>query len=173
MKTIRELITKGLAALGIKDSGDLVEKAAAIIAVHVEREYIELAKTVPIAKVDEERRLVYGVVYEPGVPDTYGDTMTEDEIEKSSHGFMVRYAFGSGQTGTDHAKVAKRSEMTVVESYIALVDFQLGAQTVTKGTWVMVAKVHDDDMWLGVKSGQFTGWSFEGRGLRVPDLAAA
>src|SRR6266566_9517764 len=47
-----------------------------------------ITKRVPIVKIDAERRLVYGVVYEPNVPDAHDDMMTADEIEKACHGFM-------------------------------------------------------------------------------------
>ena len=121
---------------------------------------------VPIVKVDEEKRLVYGVVYEPNVADADGDTMTEAEIEKSAHGFMMRYAVQQGTTGTDHDHQATPDEIVVVESFIAPHEMLLGEQLITRGTWVMAAKVLDEAMWQSVKKGDFTGWSFEGWGIR-------
>ena len=123
---------------------------------------------VPIAKVDEERRLVASVVYEPGVADAHDDAMSAEEIERSCHGFGIRYAQGRGELGTDHARKANRLEIVPVESFLAPVDLHLGAQLVTKGSWVMWSKVLDDELWKGVKSGEYTGYSFEGWGRRVP-----
>lgn len=115
---------------------------------------------------NDEQRLVYGVVYEPGVEDAHGDTMTAEEIEKAAHGFMTHYARLEGDSGTDHLAKVGRHDITIVESFIAPADFMLGAQRVKKGSWVMAAKVWNDRLWKGVKSGKFTGWSFEGWGRR-------
>lgn len=124
--------------------------------------------TVPIVKVDQERRLIASVVYEPDVADAQDDSMTAEEIERSCHGFGIRYAQGRGELGTDHARKANRLEIVPVESYIAPVDFRLGDQQVSKGSWIMWSKVLDDDLWKGIKSGLYTGYSFEGWGRRVP-----
>lgn len=128
----------------------------------------ELGWVVPILKVDDERRLVASVVYEPDVADAHDDMMTAVEIERSCHGFGIRYAQGRGELGTDHARKANRLEVVPVESFLAPVDFHLGAQLVTKGSWVMWSKVLDDEIWKEIKSGQYTGYSFEGYGRRVP-----
>jgi len=127
-----------------------------------------LGWVVPIVKVDEERRLVASVVYEPNVADAHDDGMTAVEIERSCHGFGIRYAQGRGELGTDHARKANRLEVVPVESFLAPVDFHLGAQLVTKGSWVMWSKVLDDEIWKGIKAGDYTGYSFEGWGRRVP-----
>lgn len=131
----------------------------------------KVERHVPIVKTDEERHLVYGVVYEPDAYDAHEDRMTKAEIEKAAHGFMLRYAKALGETGTDHARDVSRDEVTVVESYIAPADLMLGAQLIKAGSWVMVAKVHDQRIWKAVKAGQYTGWSFEGWGRRVPSTA--
>ncbi len=123
---------------------------------------------VPLVKVDEERRLVASVVYEPNVADAHDDAMTPVEIEKSCHNFGIRYAQGRGELGTDHARKANRLEVVPVESFLAPVDFHLGEQLVTKGSWVMWSKVLDDEIWKGIKAGEYTGYSFEGWGRRIP-----
>jgi len=128
---------------------------------------IAVTKQVPIVKVDTEKRLIYGVVYEPDVADAHGDAMTKAEIEKACHGFAERYALLQGDTGVDHEYSVARTQLPIVENYIAPVDFKLGTQLVKSGTWVMVARAKDDELWKGVKSGQYTGWSFEGFGRRV------
>lgn len=94
--------------------------------------------------------------------------MTAKEIEKSAHGFMIRYAQGAGELGTDHRRKESRASVVPIESFIAPVDFQLGAQLVKAGSWVLSAKIFDEELWKGVKTGQYTGWSFEGWGLRRP-----
>ncbi len=141
-----ETIDKGLQALG---------------------EHVEIRKSVPIVKVDVEERLVYGVVYEPNVADAHGDMMTAGEIRKACHGFMERYATLEGDTGTDHLSKAGRQQLPIVENFLAPVGYTLGKQTITPGTWVMVARARDDQLWADVKAGRYTGWSFEGFGRRV------
>lgn len=125
-----------------------------------------IIRTVPIAKVDDEERLVFGVVYEPDVPDAHGDAMTGAEIRKMAHNFLRRYAQLHGELGTDHRKAAERAEVVPIESFIAPVDFQLGTQQVRKGSWLLGAKVLDEQIWKDVKAGKYTGWSFEGWGQR-------
>lgn len=41
-----------------------------------------------IAKAEDEKKLVYGVVYEPDIADAHGDFMTAEEIQKAAHGFL-------------------------------------------------------------------------------------
>jgi hypothetical protein len=149
-------------------AAELVADGAEAIDVPVGKgERVALDHFVEIVKAVDEQRLVYGVVYEPGVEDAHGDTMTAAEIEKAAHGFMTRYARLEGDSGTDHLAKVGRDAVTIVESFIAPVDFQLGAQTIRKGTWVMGAKVWDDKLWKAIKNKRFTGWSFEGWGRRA------
>jgi hypothetical protein len=126
-----------------------------------------LTKQIPIAKIDAERRLVYGVVYEPNVADAHDDMMTAPEIEKACHGFMERYATLEGDTGVDHVSSVGRHQLPIVENFIAPADYKLGKQVVKAGTWIMVAKAKDEQLWKDVKAGTYTGWSFEGFGRRV------
>lgn len=128
----------------------------------------KLTKHVKLAKVDEEKRLVGGVVYEPEVPDAHGDWASADTIEKMAHGFMMNYALQYGAIGIEHVADVSAWHIAVVESYLAPVDFTLGTDTVTKGSWVLIAKIQDDGLWEAVKAGTFTGWSFEGYGERTP-----
>ena len=121
---------------------------------------------VTIAKSVDDERLVYGVVYEPDVADAHGDFADAGEIRDMCHGFGVHYALAKSDNGVEHFADLPREAVAVVESYIAPVDFTLGVQPVTKGSWVMGAKVFDDALWKGVKDGTFTGWSFEGEGYR-------
>ncbi len=130
-------------------------------------ERIKIERTVPIAKVDEVRHLIASVVYEPEVVDAHGDGMTAEEIERSCHGFGIRYAQGHGELGTDHLERQDRASIVPVESYLAPVDFQLGDQLVKAGSWVMVSKVFDPKLWDGILDGTYTGYSFEGWGSRV------
>ena len=112
---------------------------------------------VKLLKRDEAQQIVYGVVYEPDVVDAHGDFMTADEIEKAAHVFLKEFR----NIDKQHDFTSKVGE--VIESYIAPADFELGGQTVTKGTWMMAVKVVDD-VWTGIQKGEYTGFSLAGYG---------
>jgi hypothetical protein len=106
---------------------------------------------------NEEQRLCYGVVYEPMVEDAHGDYATEYEIQKAAHGFLDFKSMNFM-----HEVGLNDSQARVVESYIAPIDMNLNGQSIKKGSWVMVAKVEDDNLWKQIKSGDITGFSMEG-----------
>lgn len=118
---------------------------------------------VTVAKVDEAQRLVYGVVLEPDVEDTQGDVVSKEDVEAAAH----RYLYGRNPIGDQHLRAAPGT-VRPVESYIAPCDFQMGSQTVRKGSWVLVGKVADDDLWQQVLKGEKGGWSVGGTGRRSP-----
>ncbi len=124
--------------------------------------------TVEFVTKNEDERLVTGVVYEPGVVDAQGHWATAETVQKMAHGFAMNYALQKGELGTEHTADAARRDMVVVESYIAPVDIALGEQIIRKGSWVMTAFVQSDDLWSGIKKGEFTGWSLEGRAALRP-----
>lgn len=103
----------------------------------------------------DEQKLVYGIVYEPDVPDAHGDFMTAEEIEKAAQGFLaeareidINHSFEGG-TGV------------VVESYVAPDDFMIGSKRITKGSWVLVTRA-SDEVWEQIKAGIITGYSMAG-----------
>ncbi|WP_312085472.1 XkdF-like putative serine protease domain-containing protein [Exiguobacterium sp.] len=116
-----------------------------------------VSRDMNILKQDASQQIAYGVVYEPLVKDAHDDYMTADEIEKAAHIFLK-----------DYRQIDKQHDFTsqvgdVIESYIAPADFELGGETVTKGTWVMAVKVADE-VWSGIQKGEFTGFSLAGMG---------
>lgn len=120
-----------------------------------------ISKQVPILKTEEEKQLVTGVVYEPDVEDSHGDTMTAEEIEKAAYTFMENYQHIDKQ----HDEIAGKG--TVVENWIAKSDMTVGEQEVQAGTWLMTVRVDDADTWEEIKKGEVTGFSMGGFGERV------
>lgn len=108
-----------------------------------------------IKSEDEEKRLVYGIVYEPGVLDSHNDFADESTIEKAAHEFMLKYR----QIDKDHDFQAGVGE--VVESYIAPADMEVNGETITKGTWVLVTKA-TEEVWEAVKKQEYKGYSLAG-----------
>ncbi|MED2944213.1 XkdF-like putative serine protease domain-containing protein [Bacillus swezeyi] len=108
-----------------------------------------------LTKAEDEKKLVYGIVYEPDTPDAHGDFMTAAEIEKAAHGFLK-----------DAREIDKQHDFQggvgeVVESYVAPADFEVNGETIKKGSWVLVTKA-SDEVWEQIKKGDITGYSMAG-----------
>lgn len=108
-----------------------------------------------LTKVDDPKKLVYGVVYEPGVEDAHQDFMTAEEIEKAAHEFLK----DSRDIDKQHDFVPGAGEL--VESYIAPDDLVINGQTITKGSWVIATKA-TDEVWEQIQNGDITGYSMAG-----------
>jgi hypothetical protein len=140
------------------DSGEVGRKLKAIKAL-IERRVARKNLDVEIAKADEEKRVVYGIVLEPETVDLQGDRLSVDTIETAAHDFLVQ----SRAVGDMHSGLA---DAEVVESYLAPSDGEMGGQSYSAGTWIMAVKVRSDDLWEMVKSGDYSGFSIGGIGER-------
>lgn len=124
---------------------------------------------IAIAKIDEEQQLVYGEVYIPLVPDSHGDFMTAEDIEKMAHGFSKKGAVRA--VDTEHNLKENGSE--IVESFIA----RDGDPDFIEGAWVLSVHVTDPDVWALIKNGELNGFSMFGKGkteervleIEIPD----
>lgn len=121
-----------------------------------------IQKQVQIAKVDDSKRIVIGVVYQPDVEDAHGDMMDAVEIEKAAHLFMEN----QHTYNIDKQHDLETDKGYVVESYIAPCDMEMGDQTIIKGSWVAGVKVTDDETWEAIQKGEITGFSMWGVGKR-------
>jgi len=115
----------------------------------------------------EEERYVLGIVLEPDVIDSQGDTYSEEEVRRACHWWMENHA----QLGLQHelivGGVPQRVQLTydrvrILENYLAPVNFVIGGQSVKKGTWLLAVRVIDDELWEQVKRGELTGYSIGG-----------
>lgn len=113
-------------------------------------------KKKPVLKsLDDEKRLITGVVLQPNITDAHGDVISELDIEQTAFDFMELH-----QTiGKQHSE---KADAVPVESFIAREDMTIGGEPVVKGTWVMTVKVLDDKLWEDAKDGKFTGFSIGG-----------
>jgi hypothetical protein len=119
----------------------------------------KVKKSVPVMKMDEEQRLIYGIVLVPDVEDLQGDICSKEDIQAACHDYLVNSRLIKAQHRAP-------TDAEVVECYIAPVDIQIGKGIVPEGSWVMVTKVHSNAMWEAVKKGDITGYSIGGRGTR-------
>lgn len=121
-----------------------------------------IQKQVQIAKVDDTKHIVIGVVYQPDVEDVHGDMMDAVEIEKAAHLFMEN----QHTYNIDKQHDLDADKGYVVESYIAPCDMEIGNQIIAKGSWVAGVKVTDDATWEDIQKGEITGFSMWGVGKR-------
>lgn len=112
-----------------------------------------------IVKADAENHYVTGVVYEPMTEDSHDNFMTEAEITKAAYWF----AKNGNKVDLQHS-FEPLDGASVVESWIAKADFDLGGETVKKGTWLMTVEVADESVWEGIEKGEITGFSMGGLG---------
>lgn len=126
---------------------------------------------VPIAKTDEEQRLVFGFAKMAEDPDnrgyylvdSQGDLVSPEEVEKAAYAYVET----SRESGAMH-----QGEVTgpVVESVVftpeKLEAMGLAPDAVPTGAWWVGYRVEDDDAWDGVKKGRYTAFSIEGSAVR-------
>ncbi len=120
-----------------------------------------MERIVNFSKFDEEKQLAFGEIYIPMIPDSQGDFMTSEEIEKMAHGFMLDGLLRGVDTQHDLCD----NGSVVVESFIA----RKGDPDFIEGSWVAAVKVADD-LWPLVKSGELGGFSMYGSGERIPTM---
>jgi uracil-DNA glycosylase family 4 len=116
---------------------------------------------VTILKADTEQRLVFGVVSEPDTADAQGDVLSKEEIARMAHNFEAHVReFRDRHT---RRKVATQ----LVRSWIVKVDTWIYGQLVKAGSWVILVKVLDDDIWAKIKSGVYKAFSIGIWGVRI------
>jgi Putative phage serine protease XkdF len=121
---------------------------------------------VPIAKVDEDRQIVYGwasVIEEDGVvvTDKQDDQIEIDDLSKAAHAFMKFYRVG----GDMHETMGTGE---IVESIVFTKDVQkaLGVDLKKIG-WFIGYHVTSADVWKRVKAKELVAFSFGGRARRA------
>ena len=137
---------------------------------------IKSSLTVEIAKADESKRIVYGVVLDPYKVDAHGDLIPPSEVEKTAHGWMEK----SRIVGLQHSEMA---DAVPVESWLVPYpsekDYQaamkgrphkanrsvFGTDTIHSGTWILGTRLGEKE-WSAVESGELNAYSIGGFGKR-------
>lgn len=123
-------------------------------------------RDVGIAKADDEKMIVYGVVLEPDTVDLQGDMISAAEIEETAHGYMSKARVVKFR----HGKVIH--DAYPVESFIAPDDLTYdgpnGKQKVRKGSWVLGVKTESKQLWKAIKKKEINAFSVGGTGKREP-----
>lgn len=123
------------------------------------------SRFVPIIKADEEERFILGIVYEPDELDAHGEWATAPTIRKAAHLFLSEF----GDINLMHVLPLEKRQVSIVESFIAPIDFNVNGQLIKKGSWVLAATVHDNELWDMIKKGEIKGWSLEGIAQQGPE----
>ena len=119
----------------------------------------KVRKSVELIKLDDDQRLIYGVVLVPDVEDLQGDICSKEDIQEAAHEYLVKSRLIKAQHKAP-------TDAEVVECYIAPIDIPIGKGIAPAGSWILVTKVNSSAMWTAVKKGEITGYSIGGRGKR-------
>ena len=124
---------------------------------------------------EEEERFVLSMVLEPNdgqdgaplKPDTQKDVYSKGDVRKTAHGWMEN----GGMIDLMHSwKALDRDTICPVETYLAPCEFKIGKdeEPVLEGTWMLGARIYDDELWVEAKAGKLGAWSIGGEASRTP-----
>ncbi len=158
----------------IIDEKDKLSGIDAVSVVHspaIEEHFIHLAKhEVELKEVDAEKRILMGAALVPNKHiyrrdkknEEYYIYFSEDTVRQAAHLFQIN----SNQNNATYEHKTELKDMSVVESWI-IDDSEMDKSKVygfdlPKGTWMILMKVNNDDVWKDVKEGKVKGFSIEG-----------
>lgn len=122
------------------------------------------SKTIQIKKLDEEKMMVYGVVYSPDEIDTQGQYTSAEEIEKAAGLFMKQ----GKSIMVDKNHNEKTGEGYIVESWIKK-DIDPCFPEEKNGAWIVGIKIENEDTWREIKDGDIAGLSMQGIAAVEPE----
>lgn len=137
-----------------------------------------VAALVSIAKLDETKQVVYGIVLDPYIVDAHDDWTPPHEVQKTAWGWLA----GGGKIRLQHSAdvFAEAVESWLmpyptVEDYAAALACQphrvwqlpFGTELVHSGSWVLGTRVLDPAAWQAVLSGALQSYSIGGFGVRT------
>lgn len=103
---------------------------------------------------DNELKQALFIALEPDVIDAHGDTYSEAEVRKAKESFNKSCMRANLLHLVNNTKT-----FDIIESYISPADMIIGSEVVKKGSWLTNLQFYDDEIWEGVKSGEFNGVS--------------
>lgn len=118
-----------------------------------------------VVKFDEEQRVVWGwasVISEDGeaIFDTQGDSISPEVMTKAANEFMLDVRMAKTMHDGDQVGEVIHSLPLTKELGQAL-----GIQSSREG-WIIAMKIHDDEVWSKVKSGELGAFSIGGEAIR-------
>ncbi|AIR80147.1 hypothetical protein CFV33872_08445 [Campylobacter fetus subsp. venerealis CCUG 33872] len=129
--------------------------------IYKSKEGANYQRSIKIAKSDEEKGIIYGIVYSPDEVDTQGDSASAIEIEKAAYGFMKSLNINNVDKNHDF----KPEGAFVCESWIVKSgDPLFGDQKV--GSWAVGIKLESDELRDAVKKGDLKALSMAGTAIK-------
>ena len=110
-----------------------------------------------IAKTEDgqpEQQMVWAEVYAPNRPDSGGDYMTQEGIQKAAYKFMKHQRLD--QIDTQHNNELVKGPV-IDQSFIA----RKGDPDFIEGSWVVGMHIDNAEMWDKIKKGEINGFSLE------------
>ena len=113
-----------------------------------------------ILKIDAEKQIVGGIVYEPNKVDTQEEYTDAKEIERAQIAFMEKYG-----TDTNRIKIQHQGQsfyFPIIESFIPEQPTKKGKDIIPAGAWWLMIKITSKVIWEEIKAGRLTGFSMGG-----------
>ena len=121
----------------------------------------EYNKEISFKKSDDEKGIVYGIVYSPEQKDTDGDFASADEIIKAAYSFMKE----RNTTNVDKQHSFENVEAFVAESWIVKEGDPVFPDEPV-GSWAVAIKLESDELKKAVKDGDIAGLSMAGTAIK-------
>lgn len=106
-----------------------------------------------VKSANQELKQATFIAMLPDSVDLHGDFTSAEEVRKAME------SFNKSEKRTNLFHLTMSDSFSVIESYLAPVDFMLNDEFVAKGTWMMTLQIHDDSLWQLIKSGEVNGIS--------------
>lgn len=100
------------------------------------------------------KRMVWAEVYAPNRPDTDGEWMSAETIEKMAYAFMRSQRTKKVDVQHDNGEY---DGIDIIESFVA----RKGDPDFIEGSWVVGVHINNDDIWSQVEKGEINGFSVE------------
>lgn len=121
----------------------------------------ELSEVYKSTIVDEELQEATWVVLAPEEFDHHNDIYSEEEIRKACENYNTHCM----KANLHHMFMATDEDVVVKESWVTDEDLEFDGVLVKKGTWLQTWKIHNKDIWKGVKDGFYNGLSIQGAAI--------
>ena len=121
-------------------------------------------KTIEIKKSDDEKGVIYGIVYSPDSIDTDDEYTNADEIVKAAYGFMK----SKNTTNVDKDHTFENEKAFVGESWITKENDSIFPDE-PMGSWAVGIKLEDEELKKAVKNGDIAGISMAGTATKEDD----
>jgi len=130
----------------------------------------EFRQVFDIQKIDEAKHLVYGKALVPGKFDSQQDIMRPEEIEKTAHNFLINLqkAYVELLSGKQVTKASEMGYSHKVFKGVGGFGYIAESYIDPEGSWVLVTKVTDPNIWRMIQNKEITGYSVGGKGRRIP-----